>query len=456
MKSMIKMMSLVLVLGLMISTSAMAATDVDDKPLFSVTPYLGQANWDTDLQTDDGLIFGGRGAFHFLQWLSLEGAYGYNSSNQVSTGDDISMTHLGVDLVVELLPSARVNPYLVAGWAQLNHDLDGGEKRYLNGWEGGLGAKIRLGGDHANYRALRVEVRDVVSDFSEYFSNFGDSKHNILTTVGVQFAFGKSSKDSDNDGIRDQEDACPNTPTGVIIDEKGCPMDSDGDGVFDGIDQCEGTPEGAVVDAFGCPVDSDSDGVFDGLDKCEGTPVGATVDAQGCPTDSDGDGVFDGIDLCEETEANFQVDANGCPIAVTAIEEELLDTGSISTSNIAFKTSSADLVLEHNVTLNQVGAALANWPELQVEIGGYTDSTGGESFNQQLSEKRAQSVLDYLIANYPGANASQLTAVGYGEASPVADNNTPEGRKINRRVEFKVLNTEELKRVIESRKMLKR
>lgn len=456
MKAMITLMSLALLLGAFTAGSAVAATDDNDKPLFSVTPYLGQANWDTDLQVDDGLIFGGRGAFHFLQWLSLEGAYGYNSTSQVGTENDVTMTHMGIDLIAELLPSARVNPYLVAGWAQLNHDPDGGEKRYLNGWEAGLGAKIRLGGDNASYRALRIEVRDVISDLSEFFPNYGDSKHSILTTVGVQFAFGKSSKDTDNDGVRDNDDSCPDTPAGVTIDESGCPVDSDGDGVFDGIDQCDGTPAGATVDASGCPMDSDNDGVFDGLDQCEGTPAGATVDASGCPSDSDGDGVFDGIDQCEGTEANFQVDANGCPIAVTAIEEELLDTGSISTNNIVFESSSADLDLSHNETLHQVGDALANWPELQVEIGGYTDSSGSESFNQQLSEKRAQSVLDYLAANFPGVDKSQLTAVGYGEANPIADNSTTEGRKTNRRVEFKVLNTEELKRVIESRKMLER
>lgn len=456
MKTMIKLMSLVLVLGALSAGSVLAANDDNDKPLFSVTPYLGQANWDTDLQADDGLIFGGHGAFHFLQWLSLEGTYGYNSTSQVGTENDISMTHLGIDLLAELMPRSKINPYLTAGWAQLNHDPDVGEQRYLNGWEAGVGAKIRLGGDNANYRALRIEVRDVISDFSEFFPNYGDSKHNIITTVGMQFAFGKSSKDTDGDGVRDNDDACPSTPAGAVIDETGCPVDSDGDGVFDGLDQCESTPAGATVDASGCPIDSDGDGVFDGLDQCEGTPSGATVDANGCPSDSDGDGVFDGIDQCANTEANYQVDTNGCPIAVTAIEEELLDTGTISTNNIVFASSSSDLDLEHNVTINQVGEALANWPELQVEIGGYTDSSGSEGFNQKLSEKRAQSVLDYLAANYPEINEAQFTAVGYGEASPVADNSTPEGRKLNRRVEFKVLNTDELKRTIEQRKMLER
>lgn len=456
MKTMIKLMSLALLLGAISASSVLAATDDNDKPLFSITPYLGQANWDTDLQVDDGLIFGGRGAFHFLQWLSLEGTYGYNSTSNVTTEADVSMTHMGVDLVAELLPSARVNPYLVAGWAQLNHDPDGGEKRYLNGWEAGLGAKIRLGGDNANYRALRIEVRDVISDFSEYFPNYGDSKHNIMTTVGVQFAFGKSSKDTDNDGVRDNDDSCPDTPAGVVIDDAGCPVDTDGDGVFDGMDQCDGTISGAMVDASGCPVDSDGDGVFDGLDQCENTPSGATVDAFGCPADSDGDGVYDGIDQCENTEKHYQVDASGCPIAVTAIEEELLDTGRISTNSIVFESSRADLDMAHNETLNEVGEALANWPELKIEIGGFTDSSGSEAFNKSLSEKRAQSVLDYLAANFPGINEDQFTAVGYGEANPVADNGTVEGRTANRRVEFKVLNTEELKREIQERKMLER
>ncbi len=456
MKTLIKLLALALVLGTLSIGSVMAATDDNDKPLFSVTPYLGHANWDTDLNIDDGFIFGGHGAFHFLQWLSLEGTYGYNSSNKISNGTDVTMTHFGADLVAELLPSKKFNPYLTAGWAQLNHDPDGGEKVYLNGWEAGVGAKIRLGGDNASYRALRIEVRDVMSDFSERFANFGDTKHNIISTVGIQFAFGKSSKDTDNDGVRDNDDACPGTPAGAVIDATGCPVDSDGDGVYDGLDNCTGTPSGAVVDAYGCPVDSDGDGVYDGLDKCADTPAGAMVDASGCPSDSDGDGVYDGIDQCADTKADYQVDASGCPIAVTAVEEELLDTGRISTSSIVFELSSAKLDYEHNEALNEVGEALANWPALRVEIGGYTDSSGSEAFNQQLSEKRAQSVLDYLSANYPNIDGSQYSVVGYGEASPVADNSTPEGRRMNRRVEFKVLNTEELKRTIEERKMLER
>ena len=460
MKSMLKLLSLALILGSVACGSALAAdeavTSDNDKPTFSITPFIGHANWDTDLQLEDGFMFGGRGAYHILQWLSVEGTYGYNSSKNVTSGMDVGMTHLGADLVAELFPTRRFNPYLTAGWAQMNYRPDTGDDQNLNGWEAGVGAKIRLSGDNASYRALRIDVRDVVSDLSTAFPNYGDSKHSLLATVGVQFAFGKSSKDSDGDGVRDNDDNCADTPAGAMVDATGCPIDSDGDGIYDGLDKCDGSPEGALVDASGCPMDSDNDGVYDGLDKCEDTPVGAIVDASGCPMDSDNDGVFDGLDKCEGTESHLKVDVNGCPMAVTDVEIQLLDTGSISTSSIVFKTSSADLDLAHNEALNEVGDALSNWPELRVEIGGFTDSSGSEAFNQQLSEKRAQSVLDYLVANYPKINAEQYTAVGYGEANPVADNGTVEGRATNRRVEFKVLNTDDLKRQIENRRMLER
>ncbi|MFD2518502.1 hypothetical protein [Salinimicrobium flavum] len=96
------------------------------------------------------------------------------------------------------------------------------------------------------------------------------------------------------------------------------PMDSDNDGVIDDNDDCPDTPAGTEVDSDGCPVnggdqDSDEDGVLDSIDECDNTPVGATVNEVGCP-DSDGDGVFDNIDNCDDTPSGVEVDANGCPV----------------------------------------------------------------------------------------------------------------------------------------------
>ena len=91
---------------------------------------------------------------------------------------------------------------------------------------------------------------------------------------------------------------------------------------------------------------------------------------------------------------------------------------------------------------------------LQIEIGGHTDSQGSAAFNQKLSEERAQAVREWAQANCPGLTPGNYTFKGYGETKPVAKNSTAAGRAQNRRVEFKVMNPEELKRLKERRETL--
>ena len=457
MKTFAKLLVLLLLVSTMASMDALAETKDTDKPLVSISPYIGWGLWSQDLGVEDSMVYGGRAAFHFLNWLSLEGTYGKSSGDRKSDAVSVDLTHYGVDLVADLMPSRKVTPYLTAGWAQFDYEADDdGIDRPLNGGEFGAGIKAKLWGNNANHRALRLEVRDVMTDMTTDFPNDEGWTHNIIATAGLTFAFGKSSKDSDGDGVLDKNDVCSGTPAAVIVDVNGCPIDSDGDGVFDGLDKCADTPAGATVDSYGCPFDSDGDGVLDGLDKCSSTPAGAVIDAYGCPIDSDGDGVFDGLDKCPETAPNLKVDIEGCPIAVTEVEVQLLDTGSISTNQVVFASSSADIDIDNSFILQEIGQTLSRWPELMVEIGGYTDSTGSANFNQSLSERRAQSVLDYLTGNFPAIQGSQYTVVGYGEANPVANNETVEGRAANRRVEFKVLNTAALKKEIEKRRLLEK
>ncbi|MFH1196403.1 MAG: OmpA family protein [bacterium] len=89
------------------------------------------------------------------------------------------------------------------------------------------------------------------------------------------------------------------------------------------------------------------------------------------------------------------------------------------------------------VLFHAVQVLLQN-PTMTVEIQGHTDNIGSEQYNQRLSEKRAEAVRNYLVAR--GIAANRLRTVGFGEKRPLADNNSPEGRSMNRRIEFKVLN----------------
>ena len=123
-----------------------------------------------------------------------------------------------------------------------------------------------------------------------------------------------SRKDSDNDGVIDREDLCPNTELAVAVNSRGCPVDLDQDGVMNILDDCPGTPRGIAVDYHGCPIDSDNDSIPDYIDKCPNTPPGTAVNDEGCMLDSDNDGVDDNRDKCPNSLSRDKVDEFGCPL----------------------------------------------------------------------------------------------------------------------------------------------
>ena len=134
-------------------------------------------------------------------------------------------------------------------------------------------------------------------------------------------SFGQSA-DEDNDGVDNLLDNCPNTPSGETVDTYGCSdsqKDDDGDGVTNDIDLCPSTPSGETVLSDGCSasqVDGDGDGIVDSADVCPNTPPDwMWLDLQGCSwseSDTDGDGVANGVDVCPWTVANAAVNADGC------------------------------------------------------------------------------------------------------------------------------------------------
>lgn len=106
-------------------------------------------------------------------------------------------------------------------------------------------------------------------------------------------------------------------------------------------------------------------------------------------------------------------------------------------SGITFATDSATIDPRFGPTLDRVGEVLGNYEQTYVDVYGHTDSTGSDSYNQGLSERRARAVADYLAAR--GVRDVRLGIRGYGESQPVASNDTEEGRAANRRVEIKLV-----------------
>lgn len=319
--------------------------------------------------------------------------------------------------------------FVNAGLGMMNVDLDEGESFSRPYWSLGVGTRWFV----TETMGLRAEVRgdrtmgDVDDDI------VGKTMHQFEILAGVTWTFGKGGEpDTDGDGVNDSKDQCPDTPRGARVDAVGCPKDSDGDGVWDGIDKCPNTPKGATVDARGCPMDSDGDGVYDGIDQCPDTPKGVEVDATGCPADEDGDGVKNELDKCPGTPKGVEVDETGCPKAKPIFTEEKQE---LILEGVNFEFNSAVLTKESTKILDEVAASLVAWPDVNIEVGGHTDTVGTHEYNMGLSDRRAASVKAYLAGK--GVAESRMTSKGYGPDEPVASNDTAEGRAKNRRVELK-------------------
>lgn len=284
-----------------------------------------------------------------------------------------------------------------------------------------------VGGGRANYdyHGLRGDTRDNLYDIGVgFFSNL---------TERLQFR-------TDVRGVyhNEADSISPMATVGITLllggtSAPAAPADSDGDGVPDTGDACPGTPAGTPVDSRGCPRsrDSDGDGVMDDQDRCPDTPSGVAVNSQGCPRDGDGDGVPDSRDACPNTPAGARVDERGC--------EQTLERPVSFNLTVAFGFDSAEITGVAFQEMLKLLQFLREYPSTTAVVEGHTDSRGSDGYNQNLSERRAQAVVQALVNS--GIDRNRLAARGYGESRPIASNDTEAGRAKNRRVTVVVSGT---------------
>lgn len=271
----------------------------------------------------------------------------------------------------------------------------------------------------------------------------------------------ENPNDWDDDGVLNGVDQCPRDHDTVngVKGKNGCPPnpnDRDGDGILDNVDKCPDQPEtfNKYKDEDGCPEDPndwDGDGIINEDDKCPKDPetINGYQDDDGCPdkvpNDSDGDGVPDDKDKCpgQKEIYNLYKDDDGCP-------DDELDEFSGVIEGIYFESNQNTIKKESYPKLNKAAEVLGRYPILNFVIEGHTDNTGGKEYNVKLSEKRAQSVYEYL--RYRGISAERMTTQGFGAAKPITENKTSAGRSKNRRIEFRILNLEQAKKEAEEQK----
>lgn len=394
------------------------AAHADNSGHFTVTPMLGYQSFDNILKNDaqPQIALGYRFANQFgVELVYNQGTSGLVDSrgnrftNQNGTKDDGTLDYSQVRLdgqyFIPMVEATRWSPYVAAGIGQISLE---GNNLSAGSWEGS-------------------GSRDGEAEYIQY--NVGG---------GLQYAVTPSLN------IRgDARYLSWSMGSGLTPANTGGDNSIDDYQIAAGLNWLLGVNEVApapvpvpVVPPVVEPkiVDTDNDGVIDELDKCPGTAAGVRVGTRGCALDTDLDGVADGLDQCPTTPAGDKVDPSGCTIVVTpppappvcSYVSSILD-------GVEFQSGSDRLTSSAEAILIGDAAKLVGTTGT-IEVQGHTDSQGAEAFNQQLSERRAQSVAAFLAAN--GVDASRISSVGYGESSPIDTNATAAGRTNNRRVEL--------------------
>ena len=392
------------------------------------------------------------GRYFDLNLLLSKGTVGFNNNPSGSFKSDFNAAALNLRFNMTG-PESILRPYVFAGVGAMLFDKN------LNFKEENIDYMLPNVGGGLNFRLSPVVTLNLQETFS--YSN-KDRRDGVVSgkkdaflshMAGLTFNLGEV-KDADNDGVSDRKDTCPDTPAAVVVDENGCPLDRDKDGVADYIDTCPDTAGSAAMN--GCP-DADNDGVSDINDKCPDTKMGTKVDATGCPMDNDKDGIPNDLDRCPDTAGpaslNGCPDTDGdgvsdmedrCPTVKGAMEnkgcpeitKQDIERITYLGSKIFFENNSAKLKVGSLVQLDELVSLIKKYDASNLMIEGHADSNGADAMNLELSQKRTESVKNYLMEK--GIDGSRVTAIGYGESKPIATNTTAIGRAKNRRVELKM------------------
>ena len=376
------MTRLLLIPALMLGTVAMA-TEYN----YEITPLIGYNIAEGNIDLDDYAVFGAELQYNgydsvIKPELSILYSKADYNTYKLPSSPDTDVWRVALNGVYEYDKLGFITPLAKAGLGYEkmsdSYETQTDNEADCAFVDVGVGAKVPFN----DMIALKLEA--------VYMLKYNDARldNNLAILAGLNIAFGEKA-------------------------QKAAP-----------VTEPEPTPEPASVVAA-VPVvvdgDDDKDGVLNSVDKCPITPPGVEVDANGCKIDNDidKDGVLNAQDICPNTPLGEAVNEDGCPKKVTL--------------HVKFENNSAEIKAESFDLMQKYADFLNKNTNYSAKIVGYTDSRGSEAHNQKLSEKRANSIVDSLVEK--GVNPKQLNASGKGEANPVADNSTSEGRAHNRRIE---------------------
>ena len=329
---------------------------------FTIAPHAGWYVFDGDQNISNAPVHGIGFGYNYNSHLGVEGVFDYIYSDAKPSDDDRKVYTYHVDGLYHFMPDREFVPYFAAGIGAVTLDEENNGSSTNGLFNYGAGLKTFI----TESLTIRGDIRHII--------DFDDSNNNFAYTIGLTYFWGAKEKKAPSPAIPVTAEA----------------------------------PERAEIPAVPA--------------VAETAPAPAI--AIPTPKDSDNDGVYDDADKCPDTAQGVLVDDKGCPVTRQ-------DTVSIELK-VEFEFDSAKIKTIYNDHLKKVSDFLKQYPETTAVIEGHTCSIGTEKYNLGLSRRRAEKVIQQLIAS--GVEPSRLKAMAYGETRPIADNKTKQGRKRNRRV----------------------
>ncbi|MBT0662885.1 OmpA family protein [Geobacter pelophilus] len=404
---------------------------------FSLTPFVGGYTFDGKQHLETMPVVGLRGGYNFTDRLGAEAVFDYvKTEGTRNTANKANVYNYHMDLLYHFLPTAKAVPFLMAGYGGMTVDPDNATKYTKGAFNYGAGVKYAL----SEAVELRGEVRHLLHKRYETLNN-------VEYGLGLGFLFG-GSKPAPAPVVAPVPP--PPKPAPVVEQPKPAPVVAPPPppapapaptaslsvvpkSVIKGTPAsltwaCQNSTSAEIRPEIGKVAEK---GVLEVIPSnttdytltCLGAGGKATssTNLEIIEMDSDKDGVPDYRDKCPNTPAGMPVDKDGCSPETLTIK---LD--------VEFDTAKADIKKKYHDEIGKVAEFLAKYPTVSGTIEGHTDDVGDAGMNKKLSQRRADSVLKYLVDKY-GIDKKRLTAVGYGEEKPIADNKTAAGRQKNRR-----------------------
>ncbi|MFA7403351.1 MAG: OmpA family protein [Pelobacteraceae bacterium] len=375
---------------------------------FSVSPVVGGITYEGNQHLETAPVFGGRVGYNFTKALGIEALFDYSRTESTLTGKTLDLYRYGGDLLYHFWPDNKFVPYLAAGYGGMNLKGDPypGNSKTKGVVDYGVGFKYFVTEDIA----WRNDVRGLLYYYPK------DDQHALEYTTGVYISFGGTPAVSK---LADPPPPPPPPAAKPVVAPPPAPMAT-----------LSASPESIMKGQ-----NSTLSWTSQNATSCEILPVVGSVQTQGStPVTPDNNTIY--TLTCSGEGGTAKSTAT---VGVTLPPPPPPSPAAVRFCNkpailmINFDVDKYNIKPQYHPELKTVGDFLKEFPTSHGDIAGHTDSTHTRAYNQKLSERRANSVKEYIIKNF-GIAPERLTSSGYGEDKPIATNKTKAGRAKNRRI----------------------